>query len=96
MSYYSGIAHRNMQNAHAFKQILKNIYTPDAALGVGIAEDLQDQPLAFELAPPAIKAYDHIEPMILEETRHIGRGKNVTDDVFPSTGWLGNILEEGY
>lgn len=80
------------QRFHAKKQVIKNVYTPEPALGVSYAEILEPYPFGYKqlVSRPKnalIPAANNQDNLNWEDT-----GTLFTIDDFPKEGFLGETL----
>ncbi|MBT2718078.1 hypothetical protein [Bacillus sp. ISL-57] len=82
------------QNAeHAFQNINKTIYVPDARLAVGIGEDLS--PSIMRVEYQARKNYVVVPDAgnrAIEMTQIDGHAENIKEENFPKEFYIGNVI----
>lgn len=84
--------YRTLLNAHAFKTVLRNLYIPEPALGIGFAEVLNPVISPVKYEPPQVAKVSLKNIKTNEDIVNLGTGRQFTEVDFPRTGYMGEGL----
>lgn len=81
--------YHKLANQHALAGVLRRVYIPEPALGVGFAEELRPHALPINLKQDVNTRGKIAAIRTQEDISTVGRGAMFTPEDFPRTGYIG-------